>query len=225
MNSRRAGTWLAIVLNAVVAAAGCVVLAHLSRGGSPDIDPPPASDLHALSESMLVDENAVPPLDGTTWGRIVAVPQGSPTPVNPPGCALFLSQGDASQKGLAMRSSQGAAIGVELAISDQRVDLANLRDTCAYFTLNSPGIRSSVHLERTCIDGLPDGAISTLMHSETTTGGETVTWDIAMITGYRRGVLVTAEYTPGPRGGPFDDKLASTLPALFQAQLDRIDAS
>ena len=82
-----------------------------------------------------------------------------------------------------------------------------------------------MHLERTCIDGLPDGAISTLMHSETTTGGETVTWDIAMITGYRRGVLVTAEYTPGPRGGPFDDKLASTLPALFQAQLDRIDAT
>jgi len=225
MNSRRAGTWLATVLNAVVAAAGCVVLDHLSRGGAPHVDPPPATDLHSLSESMLVDENAVARLDGTTWGRIVAVPQGSRTPVNPPGCALFLSQGDASQKGLAMRSSQGAAIGVELAISDQRVDLANLRDTCAYFSLDSPGIRSSVHLERTCVDGLADGAISTLMHSETTTGGETVSWDIAMITGYRRGVLVTAEYTPGPRGGPFDDKLASTLPALFQAQLDRVDAS
>jgi hypothetical protein len=225
MNSRRAGTWLAIVLNAVVAAAGCVVLTHLSRGGSPDTDPPPASDLHALSESMLVDENAVPPLDGTTWGRIVAVPQGSPTPVNPPGCALFLSQGDASQKGLAMRSSQGAAIGVELAISDQRLDLAKLRDSCAYFTLNSPGIRSSVHLERTRIDGLTGGAISTLMHSQTTTGGETVNWDVAMITGYRRGVLITAEYTPGPRGGPFDDKLASKLPALFEAQTDRIDAA
>ena len=224
MNSRRARTWLAIVLNTAVGAAGCVVLAHLSYGG-PDNNPPPASDLHALSESMLVDENGVAPLNGTTWGRIVAAPQGSPTPVNPPGCALFLSQGDASQKGLAMRSSQGAAIGVELAISDQRVDLANLRDTCAYFSLDSPGIRSSVHLERTCVDGLADGAISTLMHSETTTGGETVTWDIAMITGYRRGVLVTAEYTPGPRGGPFDDKLASTLPALFQAQLDRVDAS
>ena len=139
MKSRWAGTWLAIVLNAVVAAAGCVVLAHLSRGGAPHIDPPPATDLHFLSESMLVDENAVARLDGTTWGRIVAVPQGSRTPVNPPGCALFLSQGDASQKGLAMRSSQGAAIGVELAISDQRVDLANLRDTCAYFSLRFAG--------------------------------------------------------------------------------------
>lgn len=225
MSPRRAGVRLAILLNAFVAAAGCVVLAHLSRGGAPDVDPPTGTDLPFLSESMLVDENAVPPLDGTKWGRIVAVPQGSATPVNPPGCALFLSQGDASQKALAMRSSQGAAIGVELAISDQRVDLATLRDTCAYFTLNSPGIRSSVHLERTCIDGLADGAISTLMHSETTTRAETVTWDIAMITGYRRGVLVTAEYTPGPRGGTFDKNLASTLPALFQAQVDRIDAS
>jgi len=225
MSPRRVGTLLVILLNALVAVAGGFVLVHLSREGASDVSPPPASDLHHISESMLVDENAVARLDGTTWGRIVAVPQGSRTPVNPPGCALFLSQGDASQKGLAMRSSQGAAIGVELAISDQRVDLANLRDTCAYFSLDSPGIRSSVHLERTCVDGLADGAISTLMHSETTTGGETVSWDIAMITGYRRGVLVTAEYTPGPRGGPFDDKLASTLPALFQAQLDRVDAS
>jgi len=59
MKSRWAGTWLAVALNAVVAAAGCVVLAHLSRGGAPHIDPPPATDLHFLSESMLVDENAV----------------------------------------------------------------------------------------------------------------------------------------------------------------------
>src|SRR4029078_11313638 len=160
---------------------------------APHIDPPPATDLHFLSESMLVDENAVARLDGTTWGRIVAVPQGSRTPVNPPGCALSLSQGDASQRGLAMRSSQGAAIGVELAISDQRVDLANLRDSCAYFSLDSPGIRSSVRLERTCVAGLLDAAISTLLHSETTAGGKLVTWDIAMITGYHRGVLVTAE--------------------------------
>jgi hypothetical protein len=225
MTARRAGVRLAMLLNALVAAAGCVVLAHVSRADAPDADPSTAADLPVLSESMLVDENAVPPLEGTKWGRIVAVPQGSPTPVNPPECALFLSQGDASQKALAMRSSQGAAIGVELAIADQRVDLANLVDTCAYFTLNSPGIRSSVHVERTPVDGLADGAISTLMHSETATGGETVAWDIAMITGYRRGVLITAEYTPGPRGGPFDKDLASTLPALFQAQVDRIDAS
>ena len=98
------------------------------------------------------------------------------------------------------------------------------RDTCAFFTLDSPGVRSSVRLERTCFAGLADGAISTLMHSETTAEGTSVAWDIALIAGYHRGVLVTAEYTPGPRGGPFDAKLASTLPALFEAQVDRLDA-
>jgi hypothetical protein len=124
-----------------------------------------------------------------------------------------------------MRSSQAAAIGVELAIVDQRVDLANLRDTCAFFTLDSPGIRSTVRLERTCVAGLVDGAISTLMHSETTADGTSVAWDVALIAGYHRGVLVTAEYTPGPGGGQFDTALASKLPALFHAQVNRLDAS
>ena len=145
--------------------------------------------------------------------------------MNPPECALFLSQGDALQKAVAMRSSRGAAIGIELAITNQRVDLANLRDTCAVFTLESPGVRSSVRLERTCLAGLADGAISTLLHSETTARGTSVAWEVALISGYHRGVLVTAEYTPGPRGEQFDTGLASKLPALFQAQIDRLDAS
>ena len=123
-----------------------------------------------------------------------------------------------------MRSSQGAAIGVELAIDDQRVDLANLRDTCAVFTLESPGVRSRVRLERTCLAGLADGAISTLLHSETVAGGTSVAWEVALIAGYHRGVLVTAEYTPGPQGGQFDDKLALSLPALYDAQVRRLDA-
>ena len=138
---------------------------------------------------------------------------------------VFLSQGDATQKGLALRSSQGAAIGVELAINDTRVDLATLPDSCALFTMDTPGIRSGVHLEPMDFGGLPDEAIGTLMHSETTTNGESVAWDIAMIAGYHRGVLVTAEYTPGPCGGAFNPQLASTLPALFRTQVARLDAS
>jgi hypothetical protein len=225
MNSRRVVMRLAVLLNAGLAIAGGVVLVHLSRGGGHAVSPLPASDLHYLSESMLVDENVVPSLAATSWGSMVAVPRDAAPPVNPPECALFLSQGDALQKALAMRSSQGAAIGVELAIVAQRIDLAALLDTCPRFTLDSPGIRSSVRVERTCLEGVSDGAISTLMHSETETHGKSVAWDIALIAGYRRGVLVTAEYTPGPQGGPFDDKLASMLPALFRAQVDRLDAS
>lgn len=225
MNSRSTVGTLATVVNALIAMAGGAVLVHLLHDSNRDVSPPAASDLHHLSESMLVDENAVPPLAGTSWGRMVAVPRGSAPPVKPPQCSLFLSQGHALQKAMAMRSSQGAAIGVELAIDDQRVDLATLRDDCAFFTLDSPGIRSSVRLERTCIAGVADGAISTLMHSQTTTGGTSVAWDIALVAGYHRDVLVTAEYTPGPGGGPFDDKLASTLPALFRAQVVRLDAS
>lgn len=217
-------TFIAI-LNAVIAVAGCVVLVDLSAGRAPDDSQLPKSDLRYITESMLVDESDVPPLDGTSWGRIVAVPRGAAPPVNPPGCALFISQGDASQKGLALRSSRGAAIGVELAINDHRVDLAAVRDDCASFTLDAPGVQSRVRLEPTDFSGLPGGAIGTLMHSETTTGGQSVSWDIALVAQYHRGVLVTAEYTPGPRGGPFDVKLASTLPALLQTQVKRLDAA
>ena len=224
MNSRGAVAAVGIVLNALIATAGGVALVHLSHEPAADASPR-AIDLHYLSESMLVDESAVPPLAGTGWGHIVAVPRGSGPPVNPPECGLFVSQGDALQKAVAMRSSQGAAIGVELAITKQRVDLAGLRDTCAVFTLDAPGVRSSVRLERTCLAGLADGAISTLLHSETTTGGTSVAWEVALVAGYHRGVLVTAEYTPGPQGGQFDTGLASTLPALFHAQTDRLDAS
>ena len=213
------------VLNAMIAVAGCVVLVHFPTRDAPDLDRPTKSDLRYITESMLVDESAVPALDGTSWGRIVAVPRGAAPPVNPPGCALFLSQGDATQKGLAMRSSRGAAIGVELAIDDQRVDLATARDRCAYFSLDAPGVSSRVQLEPADFGGLPSDAIGTLMHSETTADGQSVSWDIALVTAYRRGVLVTAEYTPGPRGGPLDSKLASALPALLQAQLERLDAA
>src|SRR5262249_49131743 len=152
----------------------------------------------------LVDESAIPALPGTTFGRIVGVPQGGPAPVKPAECALFLSQGDAVQKAVALRSSNGAAIGVELAIKDRPIDLVAVRDNCEHFTLDAPGVASTVRVETTCIAGLAEGAISSVMHSETTAGGRTVTWKIAMIAGFHRGVLVTAEYTPGPGGGPYD---------------------
>ena len=35
--------------------------------------------------------------------------------------------------------------------------------------------------------------------------------------------VVTAEYTPGPRGGAFDPRLASSLPSLFGAQVARLE--
>jgi hypothetical protein len=221
MTARRDVIRLAALLNTVIAFAGCVVLLHHPRQTTPGH----ASDLHQLSESMLVDESAVPALAGTTWGRIVAAPQGGPAPVKPLECALFLSQGDAVQKAVAMRSSQGAAIGVELAIKDRAVDLTAVRDTCAHFTMDAPGIHSAVRVETTCIAGLPDDAISTVMHSTTTASGRTVAWKVAMIAGFHRGVLVTAEYTPGPGLGPYDRDVAAKLPALFEAQIARLDAS
>src|SRR3954464_10659709 len=104
MRSRNSGAAFALLLNVVIAVTGCVVVVHLSHRNTSDV---PKPDLPYLSESMLVDESDVPPLAGTSWGRIVAVPRGAPSPVDPPECALFLSQGDALQKGLAMRSSQG----------------------------------------------------------------------------------------------------------------------
>ncbi len=136
------GRLLAALLNAVVAVAGCLVLVHLSDSDTPTVSGPALSDLRYLTESMLVDEGVVPALDGARWGQMVAIPRGGPPPVKPPECGLFLSQGEATQKGLAMRSSGGAAIGVELAINDTRVDLAAVRDTCARFALQTESTKS-----------------------------------------------------------------------------------
>ncbi|MDT5013274.1 MAG: hypothetical protein QOH57_4891, partial [Mycobacterium sp.] len=156
------------------------------------------SDLHYLDEYMLVEENVVPAMAGTRWGQIVAAPQGGMPPANPPECGLFLSQSNATQKGLAMRSSHGRAIGVELAVGGDRVDVAAARENCAFFTLDAPDIQSAVHLEPMELEGVPPGAISTRLHSQTTANGQSVAWDVALVTGYTRGVLVTTQYTPGP---------------------------
>lgn len=213
----------------VLAAVAGIVIGLRERGDTVSgtiaapAQPNTKGDLHFLNESMLIDENAVPPLEGTSWGRMVAVPQGGEAQVSPAGCALFLSQGVASQKGLAMRSSKGAAIGVELAITDRPPDLATLLSDCKVFTFNGGSIRSVVRLEPLNVDSLPVGVIGTLMHCETVASGQAIAWDIALITGYHRGVLVSAEYTPGPRGGAFNTQLVSSLDGIYRAQIERLD--
>ena len=182
------------------------------------------SDLRDIDEAMLIDESAVPPLEGTTWGRMVAVPRGAEPPVSPADCVLFLSQGPAAEKGLAMRSSKNASIGVTLSVGGPRPDLPLLVEECKVFTFTGAGANSRVELAPMPVADLPDGVISTLMHCRTVKADQTLVWDIALIVGYHRGVLVTAEYTPGPQGGAFDSGLASRLGEVYQAQIRKLDA-
>jgi hypothetical protein len=185
----------------------------------------PGPNLSSLSESMLIDENVVPPIQGTTWGRMVE-PRGVAPPVSPPDCGLFLSQAEASQKGLAMRSSRGTAIGVELAITNGQQDLGALVNECRSFTFDGGATQSRVELAPLDIPGIPDlpaDTIGILMHCRSVTKGKTSRWDIALIVGYYRGVLVNAQYTPGPVGGPFKPQLAASLPGIYNAQIDRLD--
>lgn len=180
-------------------------------------------ELPDLDEKMLIDESVVAPLPGTTWGSMVAVPRGAEPAVFPADCVLFLSQGPAAEKGLAMRSSKNASIGVTLSVGGPRPDLTALRDQCTVFTFTGVGADSRVELGPMPVDGLPDGAISTLMHCRTVKADQTLVWDIALIVGYHRGVLVTAQYTPGPRGGAFDSRLASGLGEVYRAQITKLD--
>ncbi|MFZ4371756.1 MAG: hypothetical protein ACOYO2_00835, partial [Mycobacterium sp.] len=182
------------------------------------------SELRDLDEAMLIDESAVPPLEGTTWGSMVAVPRGAEPPVSPAACVLFLSQGPAAEKGLAMRSSKNASIGVTLSVGVVRPDLPALVEECKVFTFAGAGANSRVDLAPMPVADLPDGAISTLMHCRTDKADQTLVWDIALIVGYHRGVLVTAEYTPGPQGGAFDSGLASRLGEVYRAQIQKLDA-
>jgi len=212
-----------------VAALCClaVLTALLIANGLPARPPQtaatPPAELHDLDEAMLIDESAVPPLAGTTWGSIVAIPRGAEPQVSPAECVVFLSQGPAAEKGLAMRSSKNASIGVSLSLGGQRPDLSALLAECTVFTFNGAGASSRVELKPMPLDGLPDGAVSTLLHCRTARAGETLVWDIALIVGYHRGVLVSAQYTPGPQGGPFDAQLASGLGDVYRAQIDKLD--
>ncbi len=172
---------------------------------------------------MLIGESVVPPLEGTTWGSMVAIPRGPQPAVSPADCVLFLSQGPAGEKGLAMRSSKNASIGVTLSVGGPRPDLPALREECGVFTFAGPGVNSRVELEPMPVADLPDGAISTLMHCRTVKTDQTLVWDIALIVGYHRGVLVTAQYTPGPQGGAFDNQLASSLGDVYRAQVQKLD--
>lgn len=186
----------------------------------------PAPDLSALTESMLIEEGAVPSVAGTTWGRMVAVPRGVAPPVSPPDCGLFLSQAEAAQKGLAMRSAKGTAIGVELAITDDPPqNLDALVDECRSFTFDGGTTQSRVELTPLEVPDVPADAIGTLMHCHSVTGLKTTSWDIALVAGYYRGVLISAQYTPGPVGGPFDPRLAASLPGIYEAQVDRLDGA
>jgi len=213
----------------IVAAVCCLaivaglLIANRSRNGEEHDAVATPSELHDLDEAMLIDENAVPPLEGTTWGRMVAVPRGAEPPVSPAACVLFLSQGPAAEKGLAMRSSKNASIGVTLSVGGPRPDLPALVDECKVFTFEGAGANSRVELAPMPVAGLPDGAISTLMHCRTVKADQTLVWDIALIVGYHRGVLVTAEYTPGPQGGAFDNQIASSLGDVYRAQIHKLD--
>jgi hypothetical protein len=180
-------------------------------------------DLSLLTESMLIDESAVPAVEGTSWGAMVAVPRGVAPPVSPADCGLFLSQAEASQKGLAMRSSKGTAIGVELAVTDAMPDLDALVAQCRTFTFDGGSTQSRVDMEPLGVPDLPAGTIGTLMHCRSVTNGKRLGWDIAMIAGYHRGVLVSAQYTPGPVGGQFEQKLADSLPGIYGAQVAKLD--
>ena len=181
------------------------------------------ADLSYLDESMLIDESSVPPVEGTSWGLMVAVPRGVAPPVSPADCGLFLSQAQGSQEGLAMRSSKGTAIGVELDITGESIDLKALVRECKSFTFDGGATQSRVELEPLNVPDLPADTIGTLMHCRSATNGKTLRWDIALIAGYHRGILVSAQYTPGPVGGPFDPKLASSLSGIYRAQIARLD--
>lgn len=181
-----------------------------------------ANDLHALDESMLIGEGSVPPLGGTSWGTMVAVPRGHEPEVSPAGCELFLSQGAAVQKGLAMRSSKNASIGVTLTLPVGRADLPTLAERCRTFTYTAPGAKSQVVLGPFAVEGLPTGTISTIMHCRTVRIDQTLEWDIAAILGFHRGVLVTAQYTAGPQGGAFDPEFASRLGEVYLAQIAKL---
>lgn len=217
---------------ALIAALCCIAVGVAFFVGSrhrepPDTGAPSAgsgqTELQNLDEEMLIGESVVPPLEGTTWGSMVAIPRGSQPAVSPADCVLFLSQGPAGEKGLAMRSSKNASIGVTLSVGGPSPDLPALREECGVFTFAGPGVNSRVELEPMPVADLPDGAISTLMHCRTVKSDQTLVWDIALIVGYHRGVLVTAQYTPGPQGGAFDNQLASSLGDVYRAQVQKLD--
>ena len=105
------------------------LIVNEARGRQPQSVATLQTELQNLDEEMLIGESVVPPLKGTTWGSMVAIPRGPQPSVSPAPCVLFLSQGPAGEKGLAMRSSKNASIGVTLSVGGPRPDLPALRES------------------------------------------------------------------------------------------------
>ena len=63
-----------------------------ARGRRPQSVPTLQTELRNLDEQRLIGESDVPPLKGTTWGSMVAIPRGPQPSVSPAACVLFLSQ-------------------------------------------------------------------------------------------------------------------------------------
>ena len=111
---------LALIAALCCIAVGVAFFVGSRHRGPPDTGAPSGgsgqTELQNLDEEMLIGESVVPPLEGTTWGSMVAIPRGPQPSVSPADCVLFLSQGPAGAKGLAMRSSKNASIGVTLSV-------------------------------------------------------------------------------------------------------------
>jgi hypothetical protein len=76
-------TWLRLVL---IAALCCIAVGVVFFVGSDTGTPSAGSgqtELRNLDEKMLIGESDVPPLKGTTWGSMVAIPRGPQPSVSP----------------------------------------------------------------------------------------------------------------------------------------------
>ena len=67
------------------------LIVNEARGRQPQSVATLQTELQNLDEEMLIGESVVPPLEGTTWGSMVAIPRGPQPSVSPSDWVLVLS--------------------------------------------------------------------------------------------------------------------------------------
>ncbi|HLR98428.1 MAG TPA: hypothetical protein VK069_02425 [Mycolicibacillus parakoreensis] len=242
--------WITLAALVVVVALGAAAFFVFGRSASTGTDPSDKAAITTLSKDLLVERSAFPDLGDAQWhdwaNDGTGVPSGPQLPgdldVSPRECAdLFGGPDTATQDAGARLVSRGLgglrSLGVHLAISDEQPDVHAYLSECREFTIRTelPGLDQTMDMTGTvdALDapGVPAWAVGYRTETSSSVPGIPVStaMQATAISGVYRGVLVEVSYeqiSSGPAGStPAGTDLTDDLVALFNAQVDKLDAA
>lgn len=231
-----------VIVVALVVGLGVVFGGRILHPGAEK--PSKKPDITELTADLLVDRSAFPEIAGGKWISGVNSAGGTQSTMpnlttDPPECAdLYGDAKSATQSATATLANLQAgglhSTRVHLAITAEPRNLKDYLEQCRSFTqtFESSGRSGSteVQLEPLDVDGVPPWAVATVLTSTSSNAIRLpMSVTAATISGYYRGVLVVASSNDirlrAKNAGEVDPDNADALVALFNAQIERLEAA